>query len=109
MKILVHIYPKFVSGTNQRLKGVPRLDTFSGTCLQAHIAFADALPGTQVSWIVVQENFRMGKHHQQGFFLGQRQSFALIQLVVAALVPEEEIKGRAQRESLCRTGIVSVG
>src|SRR5258708_30653236 len=55
------------------------------------------------------ENFRMRKDHQQRLFLGQRQSFALIQLVVAACLPEEEFKGSSQRLSLYRTGIVSVG
>jgi len=34
---------------------------------------------------------------------------ALIQLLVAAALPEEVIKGRPQRIRLCRTGMVSVG
>ncbi len=109
MKILVHIHPKFVGGPNQRLKGIPRPDALCGACLQAHISFADALSGTQLSRIVVQEDFGMGKHHQQRLFLGQRQGKALIQLLVAAGVPEELIKGCLQRLSLCRTGMVSVG
>src|SRR5437588_662693 len=68
-----------------------------GAGLQAHISFADALSSTQFGWIVVQENLWMGKHHQQGFFLGPRQGEALIQLVVAAGLPEEVVKGHPQR------------
>ena len=53
MKILVHIDPKLVGGPNQRLKGIPCPDTLCGACLQAHVSFADALSGTQLSRIVV--------------------------------------------------------
>jgi len=53
IKILVHIHRKLGGGPNQRLKGIPCLDALSGACLQAHISFADALPGTQLSRIVV--------------------------------------------------------
>src|SRR5260370_40005091 len=55
------------------------------------------------------ENLGMGKHHQQRFFLGQRQSFALIQLVVAATLSEEALKLHSQRIRLGQTGMVSVG
>jgi len=51
----------------------------------------------------------MGKHHQQRLFLGQRQNFALIQLAVAAGLPEEVVKGPPQRIRLGLTGMVSVG
>src|SRR5437764_10719562 len=50
----------------------------------------------------------MGKHHQQRLFLGQRQNFALIQLAVAAGLPEEAVKGRPQGISLGLTGMISV-
>ena len=109
MKILIHIHPELVGGSNQCLKGIPCPDALSGACLQAHIAFADALSGTQLRRVVVQENLRMGKHHQQGFFLGMRPGETLIQLLIAAALPEEVIKGRPQCIRLCRIGIVSVG
>ena len=109
MKILIHVDPKLVGGPNQRLKGIPRPNALNGACLQAHISFADTLSGPQFRWIVVQENFRMGKHHQQGFFLGQCECFALIQLFLAARMPEEEIKLPSQPVRLCRTGIMSIG
>ena len=51
----------------------------------------------------------MGKYHQQRVFLGQRQSFALIQQVVAAALPKEVLKLSLQRLSLCLTGMVSIG
>jgi hypothetical protein len=75
----------------------------------AHIAFADALSGTKFGWIIVQKNFRMGKHHQQRFFLGERQGFALIQQVVATAVFKQVVKGRSQCIRLGWTGMVSIG
>ena len=93
MKILVDIHPKFGGGTHQCLKGVPRPDAIWGACLQAHVSFAYPLSGTKFGWIVVQENFGMGKHHQQRFFLGQRESFPLISLLVATGLPKEVVKG----------------
>ena len=42
-------------------------------------------------------------------FLTSGRREALIQLLVAAALPEEVIKGRPQRIRLCRTGMVSVG
>ena len=62
--ILIDIDPKQARGPNQCLEGIPSPDALAGACLQAHITFADALSGTQLGGIVVQENFRMGKHHQ---------------------------------------------
>src|SRR5450755_2021443 len=108
MKILVYIHPKLDGRTHQCLKGIPRPNALSGARLQAHISFADALSGTQLRRIVVQEDFRMGKHHQQGLFLDQRPGEAFIQLLVAADLPEEEIKRSSQCLCLSRTGIVSV-
>lgn len=78
MEILEEIDSKFGGRFDESLKGVPGRDALSGACLQTHISFADPLSGTQFSRIVVQENLRMGKHHQQGFFLGQRQGFACV-------------------------------
>ncbi len=110
MKILVHIHPKLDGRTHQRLRMYPTPQC-PLWCVRgrAHISFADALSGTQLRRIVVQEDFRMGKHHQQGLFLDQRPGEAFIQLLVAADLPEEEIKRSSQCLSLCRTGIVSVG
>src|SRR6266545_2317519 len=55
------------------------------------------------------ENFGMGKHHQQRFFLGQSQSFALIQLTVATCLPEEVVKGSPQHLRQGLTGMVAIG
>jgi hypothetical protein len=108
MKIVEHIDLQFLGGFHQRLKGIPSSNALSGACLQAHVSFADALSGPELGGIVVQENFGMGKHDQQRFFLGQRQYFALIQLLVAAGLPKELVKGHSQRISLGDAGMVSV-
>ena len=56
----------------------------------------------------MQGDFRMGKHHKQLVFLCQRAPFALIELLVAAGLPEELIKRSPARLSLGTAGVVSV-
>ena len=48
MEIVEEIDSKLLGSSNQGLKGIPSFNSLSGTRLQAHIAFADALPGPQV-------------------------------------------------------------
>ena len=76
---------------------------------RAHISFADTLSGPQFCRIVVQENLGVVKHHPQRVFLGPRPGEPLIQLLVAAGLPKQVVKGRSQRIRLGRTGMVSVG
>ena len=64
MEILEEIDSKLVGRFNQRLEGIPGCDAIGSACLQTHVSFADPLSGTQFSRIVMQENLRMGKHHQ---------------------------------------------
>src|SRR3989442_5113902 len=59
--------------------------------------------------VIVQENFRMGKRHQQRFFLCQRKRKALVQLLVATALPKEVLKLPLQRLSLLLVGIVPIG
>ena len=61
MEILEDIHPKLFGRFDQRLKGIPSRDALSGACLQTHVSFADPLSGTELSWIVVQENSQDGK------------------------------------------------
>ena len=57
----------------------------------------------------MQENFGMGKHHQQVVFLGQRQGFALVQLVVVTGLCEEPLNLPALLVGLLGGGLVPVG
>ena len=99
---------KFLGGGNQCLKGVPGLNPISGACLQTHIAFANPLSRPQFSRIIVQENFWMGKHHEQVMFLCQGPLFALIQELVDTGLPEELIKLGRHRAGLGRTRAVTI-
>lgn len=108
MKIVEDIDPELVSRRNQCLEGIPSPNPLFGACLQTDVAFADALSGPELSRIIMQEDFRMGKHHKQLVFLCQRAPFALIELLVAAGLPEELIKLRPACLSLMRAGVLSV-
>src|SRR6266480_515604 len=90
--IVEEIDAKLFGCADKRLKGIPSLDPIAGACLQAHVALTDPLSGSQFSGIVVQENFGMGKDHEQRFFLCQRPRFALIQLSIATRACKEVIK-----------------
>jgi len=48
MEIVKEIDTQLLGRGNQRLKGIPSLNSLSGTRLQAHIAFAYTLSGPQL-------------------------------------------------------------
>ena len=103
------IHPKLFGGGNQRLKGVPCLDSIRATSLQTHIAFANPLASAQFGGIVVQKDFGMDQHHEQLIALFEGACFALIQLVVATRLCEELIKLGSQSESLGWVWMLSIG
>ena len=109
MQILIDIDPQLLGRTDQRLKGIPSPNPLPGACLQAHVPFADALPGSELSRIVVQGNFGMGKDHQQVVFLRQSQRFALVQLFIVTRLSEEPLKLRPQIVGLLGGGMLLVG
>ena len=57
----------------------------------------------------MQENFGMGKHHQQGFVLSQSKRFALVQLLVASSLPKKLLKLTLQLLSILLVGILPIG
>src|SRR2546427_1568896 len=69
-------------------------------CLQTHVPFADALSGSQLGRIVMQEDFGMDQHDEQRLFLDQRQRFSLVQLVIAGSLPEKLLTFSPQRVSI---------
>ena len=109
MHLLKYIHPELLSRTDQRLKRIPSPNPLPRARLQAHVSFAYALPGCELGRIIMQEQFGMGKHHQQGFLLGQRQRFPLVQLFVVAGLPEEPLKLTPQIVGLLLVGLVPVG
>jgi hypothetical protein len=100
LKIAEKVDPQFPGGRHQGLKAIPGLQAFFGACLQAHIALAHSLAGSQFSRIVMQKDFGMDQHQEQLVFLGLRQSKTLIQLLVASRLPKELVKLRPQSLSL---------
>ncbi len=109
MEILSNIDSQFLGRFDQGLKGIPCVDPLGHAYLQAHIAFADALSGTQFCRMVVQKDLWMGKHHQQRIFFPLGQRFASVQLLVAAGRPKELIEGGVQALCLRLARMVSVG
>ena len=57
----------------------------------------------------MQENFRMGKHHKQGFFLRQSKRKALVQLLVASRLLKQLLKLTLQLVSILLVGMVPIG
>ena len=57
----------------------------------------------------MQENFGMGKRHQQVVLLCQRQRFSLVQLFVVTGLPEEPLKLTPQIVGLLGSGMLPVG
>src|SRR2546421_8460701 len=109
MQILIDIHLELLRCADQRLKGIPSPNSRLGACLQTHITLAYSLSGSQLSRIVVQENFGMDQHHQQGFFLGQSQREALVQLFVATGLLKEPLKLTSQRVGILGIGMVLIG
>src|SRR5437763_13242143 len=57
----------------------------------------------------MQEDFGMGEHHEELFFLGQSESLALVQLLIATDLPKELLELTVQTLSILRVGILSIG
>src|SRR5712692_10700423 len=108
MQILIHIHPELLGCADQGLKRIPSPYPLLSARLQAHIPFADSLPSSQLGRIVMQENFGMGKDHQQVVFLGQSQRFPLVQLVVVTALPEDPLKLTLQIVGLLLVWMLSV-
>src|SRR5713226_8793132 len=109
MQILIDIHPELLGRTDQSLKRIPSPYPLPSASLQAHVTFAYALPGSELGRIVMQEDFRMGKDHQQGFFLCQRQRFPLVQLLVVTALSEKPLKLTLQLFGLLLVGVLPVG